>query len=245
MYNESIKRKCIKIEPIKSIDFSKYSSRDWDHINSPFKYTTKIDGKSKKKQKSNNLINPNTKRTIIPDYAPLNIFKRTKKQVNNIRIISEEKKLFQAKKRVDIIKPNLNNNNKGKSSIKFTNKKLSQIALIPGPKNTMTININDDIEKTRNKINRKNKDINYIKKIKDDFFSSITCFPNSINNKNFKNIKRGKTYNNFKTNANNDNIKTNNTNNIRYKNQESTTDFHMLKPSLYFDLKYRYRKNLI
>ena len=246
MNKESFKKKCVRIKPIKSIDFSKSSFRNWDYINSPYKSTTKINGKSKKKENyynSKNIIelHPNTKRTLNPEYAPANIFKPPKKEVNNIRIFSEEKKLFQSKKRVKIIKSNLNlNNSKGKLCTKFRDKKFSQIENIPGPDNVKTKNINDDIIKTKNKINSRNKNGNFIKKIQEDFSSNITCLPNSLNNKNFKEIKRGKTYNNFKTNnINNDmNIK-------RYKNQESNIDFYMLKPSSFFDLKYKLRNNFI
>ena len=249
MNKDGFKKKPVKIKPIKSPDFSKNSYRDWDHINSPYKSTTKINGKSKKKENyynSNNKINlhPNTKRTLIPEYAPTNIFKPAKKEVHNIRVFSAEKKLFQSKKRVEIIKPNLNlNNSKGKLCTKFRDKKFSQIEILPGPNNVKAKNINDDIEKTKNKINRKNKDANYIKKIKADFSSNITCLPNTLNEKSFKVMKRGKTYNNFKTNNVANNI--NNKNNIKYKNQESNIDFYMLKPSSFFDLKYKLRNNFI
>ena len=236
-----------KLNKIQTIDFSKNSYRNWDYINSPYKSTTLINGKAKKKEichKVNNqiILHPNTKRTLIPNYTPSIIFKRSKKEVNNIPIFYEEKKLFQSKKRVDPAKSDINyhnlNNSKGKLCSKFRDKKVSQITNILC--NLKDIPINDDIKNTKEKILRKNRDINFMKKLKDDFFSNIACLPNSLNNQTSKRIKRGKTYNHFKTNKNNND----NENNIRYKNQESITTFDMLKPSSFFDLKYKYRKNL-
>ena len=248
MHNDCIKKKC---GTYNTIDFTKNSYRDWDYIYSPYKYTTKINGKSKKREINTSLDNqaklhPNTKRTIIPDFSPHHTFRRSKKEVNNINLISGESKLFQTKKKFDIHKSNinneknsLNNNSKGKLCAKFRSLKFSQILYLPGPYKRCEININDDVEKTKNKIKRMNKDINYMKKIKNDFFSKVTCLPNTLNNNTFKKIKRGKTYNNFKTN---DNVRKCYT---RYKNQESKISFDMLKPSSYFNLKYNLRKNII
>ena len=232
-----------KTDNIKTMtDFSKATNRNWEYIYKPYIIRYNINSNDKKENYSSSNkfkkeFYPNTKRTIIPDFAPIDIFRRQKKEVINLKIQKEEK-IFPTKKKVDISKLNFCTNNnssikKGKLCDKFKEHTYSHISNIPGPCNLKAISINEDI-KNNEKYIRKSKSINHLKKLKNDFSSNINCLTNSLNNKNFKIDKKGKHYNYFKSN---ENYK-------KYKNKESYTTFYMLKPSDCYDIKYINRKFL-
>ena len=228
-----------KAKRIKTIDFSKTTYRDWDHIYSPYKLAPNI---YKNIIPKNKYQITNTKRTINPEYAPLISFKSPKKKVINLKLYSEEYiKLFQSKKKVEI-KSNINNNkNKGKSCTKFKKYKISHIL--------NNDDDNDNIVKNDKKILKKNERFCFIYKLKNDYSSGISCLKNTFNDINRdKKIKRGKTYNKFNTynNINNNNFKHKRENllldrvfnDTKYKNKESHDNFDMMKPSSIFDKKY-------
>lgn len=193
------------------INFDNYKYRDWECQNPQTNKNIIISGTFKKRvapvHKDEKLFNnikvfpqPDTKRTILPEYAPIIEFKPSKKKVNIKSFSNENTKFFQEKKKIVI--PNKESDELSSpfkthyKTLKFGQYKMTQIATLPGPVTRSMNNINDD----KNNINKlrevKNKNTNYINKLRNDYCSKINCLPNTLIN-NDKRINRGKSYNNF------------------------------------------------
>ena len=206
----------------REVIFDNYKERDWNYQNIKDNKNIFLNGKSKKKiifspKKEEKIYNnikvypqPNTKRTILPEYAPIIKEKLSKKKVDIKSFSQGKQKIHRGKKII------INNNRESDEEIPHNNKKpikdsmfqkykITQITTLPGAIIRDVNNIDDD-ENNINKIKeKKNNTINFLNKIKYDYSSSITCLPNSLTNKKEKTkIKRGKSYNYFKyTNDNN------------------------------------------
>lgn len=206
--------KVLSPKNIRELNYDDYKFRDWDYLKSNNYKNIIIEGRFKKKvnispKKEQKIFNniklfpqPNTKRTILPDYAPINEIKPSKKKVNIESFSKENKKNVQGKK------VNFNNNKESKDEIqtnirhiknsKFQDYKTTQITNLPGAVTRNLNDINDD-KNDFNKIKEKKiKKSYFINKLKNDYYSDIACLPNSLtNNMKNKQIIRGKTYNNF------------------------------------------------
>ena len=206
--------KVLSPKNIRELNYDDYKFRDWDYLKSNNYKNIIIEGRFKKKvnispKKEQKIFNniklfpqPNTKRTILPDYAPINEIKPSKKKVNIESFSKENKKNVQGKK------VNFNNNKESKDEIqtnirhiknsKFQDYKTTQITNLPGAVTRNVNDINDD-KNDFNKIKEKKiKKSYFINKLKNDYYSDIACLPNSLtNNMKNKQIIRGKTYNNF------------------------------------------------
>ena len=206
--------KVLSPKNIRELNYDDYKFRDWDYLKSNNYKNIIIEGRFKKKvnispKKEQKIFNniklfpqPNTKRTILPDYAPINEIKPSKKKVNIESFSKENKKNVQGKK------VNFNNNKESKDEIqtnirhiknsKFQDYKTTQITNLPGAVTRNLNDINDD-KNDFNKIKEKKiKQSYFINKLKNDYYSDIACLPNSLtNNMKNKQIIRGKTYNNF------------------------------------------------
>ena len=231
---------------ILQIDFNKYKPRKWEY---QAQSNSILNGKSKKKviikhqeEKKKSYSNiklhpqPNSKRTILVEFAPIMTIKPPKKKVE-VYFFKNNIKLFQDKKRV---KNKVNNqeseiNHPFKSHIKtsmFNDYKITQISTLPCSIRRESKFINDD-QKNVNKIREKKRNASYFRdKIINDFYSNIFCLPNTLTNigENKKLIrgkscidytinkkeKDNKNFNNNKNNSKNNNI--NNKKNYLYKN---------------------------
>jgi hypothetical protein len=184
-------------------------------------FKKKVASPQKKEKIYNNIKifpQPDTKRTILPEYAPDIIIKPSKKKIN-FRSFSKED--------TNDIKPKIKISNTYKESnpllspmrthyknAKFGEYKITQITTLPGPLTRDINNINDDKNSIKKKREIKNMDINYINKLKNDYYSQISCLPNSLTNNNNNILTRGKSCNKFnyknKIYTNEDNNKINN-----------------------------------
>ena len=201
------------------IYFDEYKFRDWDYrkknkiIFLEGKFKKKVNPSPKKEPKIYNNIKiypqPNTKRTILSEYISLTNEKPCGIKVN-IQSFSQDKR-----KVVQGIKTNYNNNKESieeiqpnKKHIKkaqFQEYKTTQITTIPGAVTRDVNCIKDDKNDINKMKERKNKTLYFNNKLKNDYFSSVVCLPNSLtNNMKEKQIKRGKSYNYLKNNTKND-----------------------------------------
>ena len=202
---------------------SKDNNDRWDYFKINNYKNTIIEGKFKKKinfneKKEPKIYNnikiypqPDSKRTILPEYGPITIEKNSKKMVDT-KAFSQGKKKVQGK-RVN------NNTNKESNSdeiapirkhikdSEYKNYKISQITTLPGAL-TRDINCINDDQNDINKIKEKKSGRTYFQnKIKNDYCSNVACLPNTLsNNDNDKQIKRGKSYNKFNYNNHESNI---------------------------------------
>lgn len=202
---------------VQEVNFNKYKYRDWEYQNPKNQIKpTILNGNSKKKvnfpsQKEPKLFNnmkiypqPNTKRTILSEFAPIITIKRSKKKVDIQKTFSQDNlKLFPAKRKLHPNNEESNNefDSPYKRHIKnamFQDYKKTQITTLPGPVLRDLTKINDDKNKTNKIIEKKNRTLYYMDKVRNDYCSNVECLPNSLN-KDLKNkrIIRGRSYNNF------------------------------------------------
>ena len=201
----------------REIYFDDYKFRDWDYrkknkiIFLEGKFKKKVNISPKKEIKIYNNIRiypqPNTKRTILSEYT-------TKEKSSGIKVniqsFSQDKR-----KVVEGIKTDYKSNRETTDEIQpnkrhikraqFQEYKTTQITTLPGGV-TRDINFIKDDKNDLNKIKeKKNKTMYFNNKLKNDYFSSVTCLPNSLtDNMKEKQIKRGKSYNYLKNNSKND-----------------------------------------
>ena len=194
-----------------------YKYRDWDYRKTNnYKYT-KIEGKLKKKvnfspKKEPKIYNnikiypqPNSIRTILPEYNPESNEKPSGKKLNiNINSYSQDKR------RIDRgIKTNNKRNKESNEEIQldkrliknaeFQQYKTTQITTLPGKVTRELNSIKDDKNDLNKMKEKKNKSIYFINKVKNDYCSKISCLPNSLTNNLEENrLIRGKSYSNFK-----------------------------------------------
>ena len=195
-------------------NFKDYKYRDWDYQKINNYKNTKIDGKSKKKvnfsPKKEKIYNnikiypqPNTKRTIIPEYAPIINEKPSGRKKVDTKSFSKNKR-----NNSHGIKTNANRNKESTEEIpsnkrhiknsKYQEYKTTQITNLPGAITRDIHDINDDINYISNLKDKKNRASYFINKLKNDYCSRVTCLPNSLtNNMGEKQIIRGKSYNIF------------------------------------------------
>ena len=195
-------------------NFKDYKYRDWDYQKINNYKNTSIEGKLKrkvnlspKKEKIYNNIKiypqPNTKRTIFPEYAPITNEKPSgRKKVDTKSYYGNKRNYSQG------IKTNANKNKESKEEIpsnkrhiknsKYQDYKTTQIANLPGAIIRDINDINDDINYVNKLKDKKNRTSYFINKLKNDYCSNVTCLPNSLtNNLGEKQIVRGKSYNIF------------------------------------------------
>lgn len=198
---------------LKKILLKDYQKR-WDYQKINNYKNTIIEGKFKKKV---NLIEknepkiynnikiypqPDTKRTILPEYAPVSNEKNSKKIVDT-KSFSQRKVKSQGKK-VTKIKNKESNydeippNRKHIKNSKYQDYKITQITTLPGGL-TRDLNCINDDKKDMNQIKeKKNGKTCFINKIKNDYCSNVACLQNTLsNNDKDKPLKRGKSYNKF------------------------------------------------
>lgn len=195
-------------------NFKDYKYRDWDYQKINNYKNTKIEGKLKrkvnfspKKEKIYNNIKiypqPNTKRTIMPEYGPITNEKPSGRKKVDTKSFFENRR-----NNSHGIKTNINKNKESTEEIpsnkryyktsKYQEYKTTQITNLPGAITRNINNINDDINSLNKLKDKKNKSGYFINKLKNDYCSNITCLPNSLtNNLGEKQIIRGKSYNNF------------------------------------------------
>ncbi len=201
---------------IQEINFNNFKFRDWEYQNPKTNKNIIIAGNFKKKvvspQKKEKIYNnikifpqPNTKRTLLPEYAPVVSIKPSKKQINVKSSFSKEEDI-----NTNNVKPKIKISNTFKESnpslspmkthyrnTKFKDYKITQITTLPGALTRDINNINDDKNNIKKVREVKNQNINYINKLKNDYCSQISCLPNSLMNNDTKKIIRGKSYNKF------------------------------------------------
>lgn len=197
----------------KGIFFNKYKERDWNYLNIINYKNTKIEGKlkrkvnilSKKEEKIYNNIKiypqPNTIRTILPEYGPNPTTKTSKKIVNTKSFSLDEKRIDKGKRKTNINKESVEQNEPYKmhtKKAKYRDYKITQITTLPG-KIIRDINSIKDDKNDINKIKEhKSKTIYYNNKVKNDYCSNVACLPNSLNiDMDDKKMMRGKSYNKF------------------------------------------------
>ena len=171
------------------------------------RFKKKIDFKEKKEPKIYNNIKiypqPNTKRTILPEYSPIIEEKFSKKMVD-IRAFSQGKNKAQGikvynKKNKESNLDEISPNRRHVKDSKFKDYKITQITTLPGALTRDIKHINDDKSDMNKKKEKKNGRIYFINKIKNDYCSNVACLQNTLSNNNNKDnqIKRGKSYNKF------------------------------------------------
>jgi len=218
------------------VNFDNYKYRDWEYQDPKNQgKPTILKGTSKKKvnypnKKEVKIFNnikihpqPNSKRTLLWEFLPNTTTKRSKKQVAIQDFSQENLKLFPEKRK--IITNNVESNEKVQDSpykrhlknSMFQEYKKTQITTLPGPAGQVIRdlnNIKDDKNKENKIIENKNRSINYMDKIKNDYCSNVACLPNSLNNDlKDKKLLRGRSYNNFYDDRNKN---TNRNDNYRY-----------------------------
>ena len=231
---------------IQQIDFNKFRPRKWEYQNyfnqfkpDKGKKRVKIEYKKEKKSYSHKKMQPqpNSKRTILVEYAPIITIRPPKKKVEtffNKNIL----KLFQDKMRV---KNKINNqeseitpNRKHIKTSLFNDYKITQIATLPCSIRRDSKFIKDDKNKD-NIIRNKKRNASYFKnKITNDFYSNIICLPNSLTinnktqNKKSKRLIKGKSCINYTINKkaiNNNYIKKNKSGNNIFKSKIKRREF--------------------
>ena len=202
---------------ILQVDFNKFRPRKWEYQNyfnlfkpDKGKKRVKIEHQKEKSYNHKKFIpQPNSKRTILVEFAPTITIRAPKKKVETFFDLNKNNlKLFQDKKRV---KNRINNQEseitpyrKHIKSSKFNDYKITQIATLPCSIRRESKYINDDKNKD-NIIRDKKRNASYFKdKITNDFYSNIICLPNSLTNENKtqnkekKKLFRGKSCINYK-----------------------------------------------
>ena len=189
---------------ILQIDFNKFRPRKWEYQNyfnqfksDKGKKRVKIEHQKEKKSYSHKKMKPqpNSKRTILVEYAPIITIRPPKKKVETF-FNKNNLKLFQDKMRV---KNKINNQESEitpyrkhiKTSL-FNDYKITQIATLPCSIRRDSKFIKDDKNKD-NIIRDKKRNASYFKdKITKDFYSNIICLPNSLTNNNKTQNKENK-----------------------------------------------------